>query len=117
MIRKMRPAASLRGRETGRMIPSCVGAGGGASRLVHAPAVDQRERGDVLLDAVFENLEVVFRQIGDELVLGVADDDVHVDQVDVDREIGLLTLRRRGGGLRRRDLSSGCLSDGECARG
>ena len=84
MIRKMRPAASLRGREGGRMMPSCVGGGGGAEQVVHAAAVHQRERLDVLLDAVLEDLEIVLRQVGDELVVVVPDDGVHVDEVDGD---------------------------------
>ena len=86
MIRKMRPAVSLRGRDGGRMMPSCAGGGGGASEVVDAAAVHQRQRRDVLLDAVLEDLEVVLRQVGDELILVVAHDGVHRDEVDRDAE-------------------------------
>ena len=37
---------------------------------------------DVLLDAVFEDFEVVLLQVRDELPLVVADDDVGGDEVD-----------------------------------
>ena len=78
------------------MMPSCAGAGGGREQVVHAAAVDQRERRDVLLHAILEDLEIVLAQVGDELVGVVPDDDVHVDQIDADREIGPFRLRLAG---------------------
>ena len=70
-------------------------------QVVDAAAVDQRQRRDVLLDAVLENLEVVLRQVGDELILAVADDRVHRDEVDGDAELWaarwLPGAARRGG--------------------
>ena len=72
--RKMRPEMSLRGRVGGRMMPSGGGGGGGASTLVDAAAVAQRHRRDVLLDAVFVDLEFVLLQVRDEVALVVADD-------------------------------------------
>ena len=98
MIRKMRPAASLRGRDGGRMMPSCVGGGGGASRLWTRPPWTSVKRRDVLLDAVLVDLEVVLRQVGDELILGVADDRVHRHQSMSTAEVRLRTLRRRSAG-------------------
>ena len=72
MIRKMRPAASLRGRDGGRMMPSCVGARRRRQQVVHAAAVHERERRHVLLHAIFEDLEIVLasgrRRIGPALL-------------------------------------------------
>ena len=47
-----------------------------------AAAVHQRERHDLLLDAVLEDLEVVLLQIGDELPGVVARDDVGRHEID-----------------------------------
>src|SRR5688500_14744442 len=60
--------------------------------------MDQCQRLDVLLDAVLEDLELILRQVRNELVLLVADDRVHVDEVDGHAERGRL-LGRRGGRL------------------
>ena len=50
--------------------------------VVAAAAVGQRERDDLLRNAVFQNLEIVFLQVGDELTAVVADDDVGRDEFD-----------------------------------
>ena len=72
MIRKMRPAVSLR-RARRRQDDAFLRRRRRRRReVVHAAAVHQRQRRDVLLDAVFVDLEVVLRQVGDELVLAVA---------------------------------------------
>ena len=63
-------------------------------QVVHAAAVHQRERRDVLRHAIFQHLEVVLRQVGHELILAVADDRVHGDQIDVDPEGRLRALAR-----------------------
>ncbi len=42
----------------------------------------EHERDEVLLDTVLEDFEVVLSEVGDELPLGVADDDSVGDQVD-----------------------------------
>src|SRR5436190_1475310 len=47
-----------------------------------APAVHEDERDDILLDAVFEDRELVLRQVGHELPLLITDDDVGGDDVD-----------------------------------
>ena len=56
------------------MMPSGGGGGGGSSTLVTRPpwliVIDD----DVLLDAVFVDLELVFREIGNEVALVVRDD-------------------------------------------
>ncbi|MCK7529254.1 MAG: hypothetical protein MZV64_72725 [Ignavibacteriales bacterium] len=57
----------------------------------HAPAVHQHQRRDRLRHAVFEELEVVLRQVGDELALGVPGDDVVGHEVDRDAERRLLS--------------------------
>ena len=51
---------------------------------------------------VFENLEIVFREVRDELILRVPDDRIHRDQVDVDPEGRLLPFLRPGRRRRRR---------------
>ena len=82
MIRKMRPAASLRGRDGGRMMPSCVGGGGGASRLCTRPPCTSVNDVMSCLTPSSKTSKSSLRQVGDELVLVVPDDDVHGDQVD-----------------------------------
>ena len=82
MIRKMRPAASLRGRDGGRMMPSCVGGGGAASRLCTRPPCTSVSDGMSCLTPSSKTLEIVLRQVGDELVAIVADDGVHRHEVD-----------------------------------
>jgi hypothetical protein len=57
--------------------------------IVDAAAVHQRQRGNVLLHAVFVNLEVVLREVGDKLVLAVTRDDIGRDVVDGHTEGGL----------------------------
>ena len=59
-----------------------------------AAAGDDRHRRDVLLHAVFEDLELFLLQIGDEVALVVANDDVVRDEIDRDLE-GRFLLRRR----------------------
>ena len=54
--------------------------GGRRRDVVAAAAVGQRERDDFLRNAVFQNLEIVFLQVGDELAAVVANDDVGRDQ-------------------------------------
>ena len=87
----------VRGRETGR--PALVGVGAGGVASCAPAAVDQRQRRDVLLDAVLKNLEVVPGQVGDELILVIARDHVGGDEVDRDSE---------------RWLRPGCLGHGRC---
>ena len=62
--------------------------------VVAAPAVGQRERDELLLNAVLEDLEVFFLQVGDELAVVVADDDVRRDEFDARGEIGLALILR-----------------------
>ena len=110
--RKMRPAASLVGLAGGRMMPSCGGGRRRGLQVEGAAAVHQLHRRDVLLDAVFEHLEVVLRQVGHELAVAVADDHVGGDQIDPHPEsrralLRLISGRRRsglGGRLLRRRL-------------
>ena len=56
---------------------------------MNAPAVHQREGREGLSHPVFVNLEVVLRQIGDELILRVAHDRVSLHGIDVHPERGL----------------------------
>jgi len=66
--------------------------------------VHEHQRRNLLRHAVFENLEVVLRQIGDELTLRVAGDDVVGHQVDRHAERRLLARRRGGRRLALRGL-------------
>ena len=91
----MRPDTSVVGRRGGRMMPSGGGGGGGAEHVRDAAAVADRHRRDVLLDAVFVDLELVFLQVGDEVALFVAHDDVGRDEIDLNLERRFLL--RRGG--------------------
>src|SRR5207344_3126083 len=51
-------------------------------RVVRAAAVDQHHRRKLLLDVVFEDLEISWLQIGDELIrLRITDDHVGRDQL------------------------------------
>ena len=50
--------------------------------VIAAAAVGQRERHDFLRNAVFQDLEIVFLQVCDELTGVVANDDVGGDQFD-----------------------------------
>ena len=84
--RKMRPDTSFLGRLGGRMMPSGGGGGGGASTFVTRPPVTTVIDDDVLLDAVLVDLELVLLQVGDEIPLLVADDDVVRDEIDLDLE-------------------------------
>jgi hypothetical protein len=70
--------------------------------VVAAAAVRQRERDHLLLDAILQQLELVFLQIGDELPAVVTHDHVGGDQLDAGanhlvgaRDCGLRRLRRR----------------------
>ena len=74
-----------------------------------AAAVDQRHRRHVLLDAVLVDLDLVLREIGDELIPAVANDDVGGHEIDGDAEVGRASGcagagRRRAGVRRRRGL-------------
>ena len=51
-----------------------------------APAVTERHRGDVLLDAVLVDLEFLFLEVRNEAALIVLHDDVHRDGVDLHSE-------------------------------
>ena len=64
--------------------------------VVDAPAVRQRERHELLLHAVFEDLELVLLQVRDELSAAVADDHVGGDQLDAraDHLFGLPSVAR-----------------------
>ena len=74
-----------------RGVKDGVGRGGGGKGVVGgAFKVAQR-----LEDAVFVDAEVVAGEIGDELALGVRDDDVEDDETGFDDEVGSF----RGGGL------------------
>ena len=68
-----------------------------------AAAGDHRHRRDVLLHAVFEDLEFFLLQIGDEVALLVADDDVVRDEIDLHFE--RRSLLRREPCLARRCLT------------
>ena len=62
----------------------------------------ERERRNLLLDAVFVDLEIVLLQVGDELPLIVPGDDVGRHEIDGDPERGLPFLtggRRAARGL------------------
>ena len=99
----MRPAASFTGRDGGRMMPSRTGRRGRCLRLVHAAAVHERKRIELLLDAVLVDLEIVFREVGLELPAPVADDDVRADEVDrcPEGRVRRVGRHRRGRGRRR----------------
>src|SRR5262245_16654507 len=58
------------------------------------PAMDHRQRDDVLLDAVLEDLELAGLEVGDELSAGVADDDIGADQIDAGGKRGRPVLSR-----------------------
>ena len=58
---------------------------------------------DRLLTPVFDDLEVLLRQIGDWIALVVSNDDVHADEIDPGTE-GRATLRWRRATLRRRRI-------------
>ena len=70
--------ALLRGRRRRRL------------HVVDTTAVREHERHDVLLHAVFEDLELPRLQVRHELVAVVADDDVGRDEIDADAERRLL---------------------------
>ncbi len=57
--------------------------------------VDERERGDFLRPAVLEHLEIVEREIGDRVALGIGDHRVHLDVVHFDAEGQRRLIRRR----------------------
>ena len=81
-IRKIRPAASLR-RPRRRQDDAFLRRRRWRLRdVVDAPAVRQREGDQLLLDAVFENLELVFLEVRDELPAAVAHDRVGGNQLD-----------------------------------
>jgi hypothetical protein len=73
-----------------------------------ARGFDQLDRVDRLLDAVFANLEVVPRQIGNRLTLAVEHGHVHADLARAAAEHGRLPASRRGL-LPRRGLRCGRL--------
>lgn len=51
--------------------------------VIDAAAVRHQERDDLLLDVILVDLEVVLREIRDELSARIADDDVRRDDVDL----------------------------------
>src|SRR5262245_19726406 len=70
-------------------------------QIVDAPAMHQRERRNLLLDAVFEDLELVLGQVSDELIAAVAHDRIHRDEVDTGSKVWLPGLSRGHRGCRR----------------
>ncbi len=97
--RNTRPAASLVGRLGGQDDALLRRRRRRRLNVVDATAVREHERHDVLLDAVFEDLEIAGLQVRHELVAVVADDDVGRDEIDADTEGRLLRrgrLRLRG---------------------
>src|SRR5688500_13004995 len=60
--------------------------------VVLTPAVDHRQRDDVLLDAVLVDLELTGLEIGDELAAPVADDGIGPHQLDAASKGGRLIL-------------------------
>ena len=56
--------------------------GCGRLRLIHAAAVDERKRRELLFDAVFVDFEIVLGEIGLKLAAAVSHDHVRADQVD-----------------------------------
>ena len=83
-------------------------------QIVNASAMDECEGGDVLLDTVFEDLEVVLGEIGHELVTTVADDRVHRDEVHARAEVRLARLLPRRCLGCRRCLRCWCLGCWRC---
>ena len=84
-----------------RGLPTASTGGGGASTFVITAAVAHRHRRDLLLHAVFVDLEFVLAQIGNEVAFLVAGNDVGRDQIDLNSEgrllcLGLRRLSRRG---------------------
>ena len=81
-MRKMRPGRV--GRRARRRQQDAFRNRRGRRRrdVVAAAAVGQRERDEFLRNAVFEDLEIVFLQVCDELPGVVANDDVGGDQFD-----------------------------------
>jgi hypothetical protein len=74
------------------------------------------EEGDVLLDAVLENVEILGGQVGDVLPGAVADGDVERDQIDAGAERHLRRLPSRRGLIhRRRDRRQGARGEGDAA--
>jgi hypothetical protein len=71
--------------------------------VVDAAAHDHGHRHDVLLDAVFEDFEIVLLQVGHEVALVVAHDHVVGDEIDLNAERRFL-LRRLVGFQRHVDL-------------
>ena len=71
------PASRVRGRPRRREQNAFRNRSGGRRRdVVAAAAVSQGERDDFLRNAVFQNLEIVFLQVCDELTAVVTNDDV-----------------------------------------
>ena len=101
MMRKMRPAASLRGRDVRQDDALLRRRRGWRLQVDHPAAVHQRHRRQVLFDAVLVDLDLVLRQVGYELVAAVAGDDVGRHQIDCHPEIGRRGLRGRRRGRRR----------------
>ncbi len=100
--RKMRPAASLVGRAGGQDDAFLRWRGRRGLQVESAAAVHQQHRRDLLFHAVFEDVELFLGQVGHELAVAVAHDDVGRHQVDERPE--RRTLGRRIG--RRGRLSS-----------
>jgi len=71
------------------------GVGGGGL----AVAGDIGEVGDALRFAVLEDLEIILGEIGDAMAVGVGDDGVDLDEVDVEAQddAGIGSLRRESG--------------------
>ena len=78
----MRPAASLTGPRRRQDDALAHRRHSRSLRLVHATAVHERKRGELLLDAVLVDLEVLLRKVGLELPSPVPDDDVGADEID-----------------------------------
>ena len=74
----------------------------GRLQVEHPPAMDQRHRRHLLLDAVLVDLDFVLAEVGHELIAGIAHDDVGRDQIDGDAEVGRRRLRAGGRWRRRR---------------
>ena len=66
--------------------------------------VDMAKEFDRLRPAVFDDLELLFRQIGDRLALLIRDDHIDADDIDAGAKGGRATLRWRRATLRRRRI-------------
>ena len=71
---------------------------------LRAVDLDMAKEFDRLRPTVFDDLELLLRQIGDRLAIVISDDDIHADDVDAGAEGGRATLRWRRATLRRRSI-------------